>query len=394
MALSQLRGLAHGSSMRRLTSSLATSKRFFRSDLVGTDVYRAHKKDDCAELRAQEYSDPLPPTVKVAVTGAAGAIGYSMLFRIASGEMFGKRQRVQIRCLELPIAMNQLQGVAMELTDCAFPMLDGIFCTDDMARAFDDIDYCMLVGSKPRGPGQERGDLLKENGQIFSATGRALNQYARKSCKVVTLGNPCNTNCLIAANNAPDIPLENFTAMTRLDHDRGLGQLAKKAKCSVKDIHKFCIWGNHSPTMYPDVSNCTIKGIPAMQSLKAANPGEDIDKWYREDFMPTVQKRGAAIISARGASSAASAANAGLMHARDWELGTQGTWSSMAVSSDGGEYGVKPGLFFSYPVNTSPGGHYHIVPNVPLSAFSQEMISKTEKELLEERDFVAKLLPN
>lgn len=390
MALSQLRGLR----ANRLTSSLAASKRFFRSDLAGTDVYRAHKKDDAAEIRAGEYTNPLPPTVKVAVTGAAGAIGYSLLFRIASGEMFGKRQRVQIRCLELPFAMDSMQGVAMELTDCAFPMLDGIFSTDDMARAFDDIDYCMLVGSKPRGPGQERGDLLKENGAIFSATGRALNQYARKSCKVVTLGNPCNTNCLIAANNAPDIPLENFSAMTRLDHDRGLGQLAKKAKTSVKNIKKFCIWGNHSPTMYPDISNCTINGSSAMDALKAANPGEDIDKWYKEEFMPTVQKRGAAIIAARGASSAASAANAGLMHARDWELGTAGDWTSMAISSDGGEYGIKPGLFFSYPVTTMPGGTCSIVPNVAVSAFSQEMLAKTEKELLEERDFVAKLLPN
>merc|ERR1719220_1576050 len=224
----------------------------------------------------------------------------------------------------------------------------------------------------------ERGDLLKENGSIFSATGRALNQYARKSVRVVTLGNPCNTNCLIASSNAPDIPIENFTAMTRLDHDRGLGQLAQKAKCSVRDIQKFCIWGNHSPTMYPDLSNCLINGMPAMDALKAANPGEDIDKWYREDFMPTVQKRGAAIIAARGASSAASAANAGLAHARDWEQGTSGAWTSMAVHSNG-EYGVAPGLFFSYPVVTNHGGTYEIQNNLPkLSAFSEEMIKKTE----------------
>jgi len=379
--------------LRKATPAAYASKRFFRSDLVGTDVYRQHKKDDCAEIRAMEYADPLPPTVKVAVTGGAGAIGYSLLFRIASGEMFGKRQRVQIRCLELPMAMNALQGVAMELTDCAFPMLDGIFCTDDMNRAFDDIDYALLVGSKPRGPGMERGDLIRDNGAIFEKTGKALNKWARKSARIVVVGNPCNTNCLIAANNAPNIPMENFSAMTRLDHDRSLGQLAKKAKCSVKDIEKFCIWGNHSPTMYPDISNCTIKGQSAMEALKAANPSDDMEKWYKEDFMPTIQQRGAAIIKARGASSAASAANAGLMHARDLELGTNGSWQSMAVHSNG-EYGVAKDLFFSYPVTTE-GGNWKIVSDVPeLSAFSQEKIKATEKELLAERDFVAKLLPN
>jgi len=387
-----LRGL---SSTRRAvpTSTVAASKRFFRSDLPGTDVYRQHIKDELAEIRAQEYVNPLPPTVKVAVTGAAGNIGYSMLFRIASGELFGKRQRVQIRCLELPFAMDALQGVAMEITDCAFPTLDGIFSTDDMGRAFDDIDYCLLVGSKPRGKGQERGDLIKENGAIFEKTGRALNQYARKSCRVVTVGNPCNTNCLIAANNAPDIPIQNFSAMTRLDHDRSLGQLAKKARVSVNDIQKFCIWGNHSPTMFPDLSNCLINGMPAMDALKAANPGQDMEAWYRSEFIPTIQQRGAAIIAARGSSSAASAANAGLMHARDLEMGTGPSWQSMAVCSNG-EYGIAPGLFFSYPVTTA-NGNWKIVENLPaFSAFSQEKIKATEKELLEERDFVSNLLPN
>merc|ERR1712173_174587 len=233
----------------------------------------------------------------------------------------------------------------------------------------------------------------KENGAIFSATGQALNSYARKSCRVVTVGNPCNTDCLIAANNAPDIPIENFSAMTRLDHDRSLGQLSKKAKCSVKDIEKFCIWGNHSPTMYPDLSHCTIKGQPAMEALKAANPGQDIDGWYKSEFIPTIQQRGKAIIEARGSSSAASAANAGLMHARDLEFGTGNAWQSMAVCSNG-EYGIAPGLFFSYPVTTD-NGNYSIVPNLPeFSAFSQEKIKATEKELLEERDFVSNLLPN
>merc|ERR1719189_2881972 len=211
----------------------------------------------------------------------------------------------------------------------------------------------------------ERGDLIKENGVIFEKTGKMLNQYARKSCRVVTVGNPCNTNCLITANNAPDIPIENFTAMTRLDHDRGLGQLAKKAKCSVKDISNFCIWGNHSPTMYPDISNATIKGKSVMDALTAANPGEDMQSWYEKDFMPTVQQRGAAIIKARGASSAASAANAALMHARDWELGTSGQRQSMAVLSNG-EYGITKGLYYSYPVTTS-GSDYKIVEGLSVS---------------------------
>merc|ERR1719330_1210986 len=279
-------------------------KRFFRSDLIGTDVYRQHKKGDLVELRAQEYIDPMPPTVKVAVTGAAGAIGYSLLFRIASGELFGKRQRVQIRCLELPFAMDSMKGVAMELQDCAFPLLDGIYCTDDPDRCFEDIDVALLVGSKPRGPGMERGDLLRENGAIFTGIGKSLNKFARPCVKVTVVGNPANTNCLIAANNAPDIPMENFTAMTRLDHDRGVGQLAKKAGCSVKEIDDFCIWGNHSPTMYPDVSRCTIQGRKALAAIGTkCGEGEDAQTWYTENFMPTVQQRGAAIINARGASS-------------------------------------------------------------------------------------------
>jgi len=370
----------------------ASGKRFFRSDLVGTDVYRSHKKDKLAELRAQEYTDPMPPTVKVAVTGGAGAIGYSLLFRIASGEMFGKRQRVQIRALELPFAMNALRGVAMELQDCAFPLLDGVFCSDDAARAFEDVDYALLVGSLPRGPGMERGDLIEKNGAIFEATGKALNQYARNCVKVVVVGNPCNTNCLIAANNAPDIPIENFTAMTRLDHDRGLAQLAKRAQCSVADIEGFCIWGNHSSTMYPDVSNAKIGGKSVMDALKAANGGEDQQAWYEKEFIPTIQQRGAAIITARGASSAASAANAALMHSRDWELGTGGKIQSMAVQSKG-EYGMTPGLWYSYPVTTEDS-QYKVVEGLPVGAFSEEKMRATEKELLTERDFVAKMLPN
>jgi len=383
------------SALRRCSGfSRATlgGKRFFRSDLVGTDVYRSHKKDALAELRAQEYTEPMPPTVKVAVTGGAGAIGYSLLFRIASGEMFGKRQRVQIRALELPFAMEALRGVAMELQDCAFPLLDGVFCSDDPARAFEDVDYALLVGSQPRGPGMERGDLIKKNGVIFEATGKALNNHARNCCKVVVVGNPCNTNCLIAANNAPDIPVENFTAMTRLDHDRSLAQLSKKAQCGVEDIEGFCIWGNHSSTMYPDVSNAKISGKPVMEALKDASGGEDQQAWYEKDFIPMIQQRGAAIIGARGASSAASAANAALMHAKDWELGTNGKIQSMAVQSKG-EYGITPGLWYSYPVTTSDS-QYKVVEGLPIGEFSEQKMKATEKELLTERDFVAKMLPN
>merc|ERR1719356_89553 len=219
----------------------------------------------------------MAPTVKVAITGAAGAIGYSLLFRVASGEMFGKKQRVQIRCVELPFAMDSLKGVAMELQDCAFPLLEGVFCTDDAERGFDDVDYALLVGSKPRGPGMERADLLKQNGAIFTGIGKALNKWARPSVKVTVVGNPANTNCLIAANNAPDIPIGNFTAMTRLDHDRGMGQLAKKAGVSVKEVDDFVIWGNHSPTMYPDVSRCTIQGRKALSFLAGkAGEGQDV----------------------------------------------------------------------------------------------------------------------
>jgi len=369
--------------------------RCFRSDILGTDIFRVHHKDELTAIRAErEYCNGgMQETVKVAVTGGAGAIGYSLLFRIASGEMFGKKQRVQIRCVELPFAMDSLRGVAMELQDCAFPLLDGVFCTDDAERGFEDIDYALLVGSKPRGPGMERADLLKQNGAIFTGIGGALNKWARKSCKVVVVGNPANTNCLIAANNAPDIPIENFTAMTRLDHDRGLGQLAKKAGVNIKQVKDFCIWGNHSPTMYPDISRCTIGGQSAMQALSAAHPDEDMQQWYTGEFMPCVQQRGAAIINARGASSAASAGNACLMHARDWELGTGGGVTSMAIPSNG-EYDVTPGLFFSYPVTTQEGGAYKIVQNLNIDDFSRQMIKKTENELLSERDAVAEYLPH
>jgi malate dehydrogenase len=348
-----------------------------------------HQKDQLAELRARdEYVDVKASTVKVAVTGPAGAIGYSLLFRIASGEMFGKRQRVQIRCIELPFAMNALRGVAMELQDCAFPLLDGVYCTDDPERGFEDVDVALLVGSKPRGPGQERGDLLRENGAIFTNMGKALNKFARKSVKVTVVGNPANTNCLIAANNAPDIPIENFTAMTRLDHDRGVGQLAKKTGTAVSDIKDFCIWGNHSPTMYPDISRCTIGGRPAKGALESAGAEAS---WYTEEFMPSVQQRGAAIIKARGASSAASAGNACLAHARDWELGTNGLVTSMGVPSSG-QYDITPGLFYSYPVRCD-GGNWSVIEGLNIDDFSRQMMQKTENELIEERDAVSAYLP-
>jgi len=381
--------------LKRNITSLKLARagvRTFRSDLLGTDVWRQYTKDDLAEVRAaQEYGVGMAPTVKVAITGAAGAIGYSLLFRIASGELYGKRQRVQIRCLELPFAMDSLRGVAMELQDCAFPLLDGVFCTDDPERCFEDIDVALLVGSKPRGPGMERGDLLRENGAIFTGIGRALNKWARPSVKVTTVGNPANTNCLIAANNAPDIPIGNFTAMTRLDHDRGLAQLAKKSGCSVSDISDFCIWGNHSPTMYPDVSRATIKGRAALSYLAGENADEDIQKWYEKDFIPIVQQRGAAIIGARGASSAASAGNACLMHARDWELGTGGAVTSMAVPSSG-EYGITSGLFYSFPVRCADS-NWRIVEGLPVDEFSAAKMKTTEQELLSERDAVREYLP-
>jgi len=369
------------------------STRSYRSDLYGTDTYRWRQKDDLAEIRAMEYVDVKPETVKVAVTGATGHISYALLFRIASGEMFGKNQRVQIHLYDIPPMIEKAKGVAMEIYDCAFPQCEGILTTDNLDRAFDDVDVALMVGSKPRGPGEERGDLLKNNGVIFKTAAESLNRFARKSVKVTVVGNPANTNCLILANNCPDIPIENFSAMTRLDHDRGLAQLAKKAKCSLTDISRFCIWGNHSPTMFADLSNATIRGKDALTALKEANPSEDIQAWYENEYIPTVGKRGAAIIDARGASSAASAANACLAHNRDWELSQSADWKSMAVCSNG-EYGVDEGLFFSYPV-VCQGEKYRIVDDVPsLSAFQEERIAITQNELKSERDSVAHLLKN
>jgi malate dehydrogenase len=321
--------------------------------------------------------------MRVAVTGAAGQIGYALLFRIASGELLGKDQPVIIHALELPQALNALKGVAMELEDCAFPLLKGIVQTSDAAQGFEDVDVALLVGARPRGKGMERKDLMQANGAIFAPTGQAINKHAKKSVKVLVVGNPANTNCLITMHNAPDIPRENFTAMTRLDHDRGLSQLAGKTGCHTTDIENFVIWGNHSSTQFPDISYTTIGGKSAKQLIND-------DAWYRNTFIPTVQQRGAAIIQARGSSSAASAGNAAIAHVRDWVLGSNGKWVSMAVPSDG-SYGVPEGVIFSYPFTCS-GGKYHKVNDLKIDSFQAERIEATKKELFEERDMVAHLL--
>ncbi len=322
--------------------------------------------------------------VRVAVTGAAGQISYSLLFRIASGEMLGKDQPVILQLLEITPALEALKGVAMELEDCAFPLLAGIVQSDDATVAFKDADYALLVGARPRGPGMERKDLLEANAAIFSAQGKALNDVASRNVKVLVVGNPANTNSLIAQRNAPDLDPRNFTAMTRLDHNRALSQLANQTESSVNDITHMTIWGNHSSTQYPDLHQAKVAGESAMDKVA--------QDWYENDFIPTVQQRGAAIIKARGASSAASAANAAIDHMRDWALGTkEGDWTSMAVYSDG-SYGIQEGLIYSFPC-TCKNGDWEIVQGVDINAFSREKMTATEQELAEERDAVAHLLP-
>ncbi|MBV1921793.1 MAG: malate dehydrogenase [Pseudomonadales bacterium] len=322
--------------------------------------------------------------VRVTVTGAAGQISYSLLFRIAAGEMLGLDQPVILQLLEITPALNALKGVAMELDDCAFPLLQEMVLTDDPMVAFKDTDYALLVGARPRGPGMERKDLLEANAAIFSAQGKAIDAVANKAIKVLVVGNPANTNSLIAQRNAPSIDPRQFTAMTRLDHNRAMTQLAQKTGSAVTDINKMLIWGNHSSTQYPDISNTTVKGEAASGLVE--------DSWYKEEFIPTVQKRGAAIIEARGASSAASAANAAIFHVRDWALGTpEGDWTSMGVYSDG-SYGIDKGLIYSFPV-ICKDGDWEIVQGVEISDFSRERMTETEKELQEERDAVSHLLP-
>lgn len=323
--------------------------------------------------------------VRVAVTGAAGQIGYSLLFRIASGEMLGKDQPVILQLLEIPNekAQQALQGVMMELDDCAFPLLYDTIGTDDPKVAFKDADYALLVGARPRGPGMERADLLQENAKIFTVQGKALNEVASRDVKVLVVGNPANTNAYIAMKSAPDLPAKNFTAMLRLDHNRALTQIAKKTGKAVKDIKKLTVWGNHSPTMYADYRFATVGGESVKEMI-------DDQAWNANTFLPTVGKRGAAIIEARGSSSAASAANAAIDHMRDWALGSEGEWVTMGVPSDG-SYGIPEGVMFGFPVTTKDG-EYEIVQGLDIDDFSQERINTTLKELTDERDAISHLL--
>jgi malate dehydrogenase len=323
--------------------------------------------------------------VRVAVTGAAGQIGYALLFRIASGQMLGHDQPVILQLLEIPDekAQKALKGVMMELEDCAFPMLAGMQAHSDPNTAFKDTDYALLVGARPRGPGMERADLLAANAQIFTAQGKALDKNASRNVKVLVVGNPANTNAYIAMKSAPSLPRENFTAMLRLDHNRALSQVAAKTGKPVASIKKLAVWGNHSPTMYADYRFATIDG----QSVKAMINDQ---VWNKDTFLPTVGKRGAAIIEARGLSSAASAANAAIDHMRDWALGTNGEWVTMGVPSNG-EYGIPKDIMFGYPV-TCAGGKYSIVAGLEIDAFSQECINKTLAELQGEQDGVKHLL--
>jgi|TARA_B110000967_G_scaffold86394_1_gene88935 malate dehydrogenase len=321
--------------------------------------------------------------VRVTVTGAAGQISYSLLFRIASGEMLGPNQPVILQMLEITPALEALKGVAMELEDCAFPLLAGMVCTDDAAVAFKDSDYALLVGARPRGPGMERKDLLEANAAIFSAQGKALNDNASKNIKVLVVGNPANTNSLIAQRNAPDINPRQFTAMTRLDHNRAMSQIANKTGTTINDVTHMTIWGNHSATQYPDLHETKINGKPAIDMIDQA--------WYESDFIPTVQQRGAAIIKARGASSAASAANAAIAHMRSWAMGTaEGDWVSMGVYSDG-SYGITEGLIYSFPC-VCKDGDWEIVQGLEINDFSRAKMTATQEELTEERDAVQHLL--
>lgn len=323
--------------------------------------------------------------VRVAVTGAAGQIGYSLLFRIAAGDMLGRDQPVILHLLEITPALDALEGVVMELNDGAFPLLAGTVTGDDANDVFKDIDYALLVGAKPRGPGMERKDLLAANGSIFGPQGKALNDQAKRDVKIVVVGNPANTNALIAQAHAPDLDPGRFTAMVRLDHNRAMNQLASRAGKHHNDIRRLTVWGNHSSTQYPDVHHATVDGTPAMDLVD--------QNWYENDFIPTVQQRGAAIIKARGASSAASAASAAIDHMRSWALGTaEGDWVSMGIPADG-SYGIDPGVIYGYPV-TCQNGQYEIVQGLDVNDFSRERMEATRRELAEEREAVSDLLGN
>ncbi len=321
--------------------------------------------------------------IRVAVTGAAGNIGYAIAFRIANGDLFGPQQPVILHMLEITPALKALEGVAMELDDCAFPLLQGMVLTDSADKAFDGVNWALLIGARPRGKGMERKDLLEANGAIFKPQGEAINKRAASDVRVLVVGNPANTNALIAMENAPDVPRERFTAMTRLDHNRALTQLAQKANVPVTAVKRVTIWGNHSSTQYPDAYHAEINGRPAPEVI-----GDD--SWIRDTFIPTVQKRGAAVIEARGQSSAASAANAAINHVQTWYHGTAaGDWVSMAIPSTGA-YGSAEGVIFSYPV-TVENGQVHIVEGLQLSDFDRQMIAATGQELREERDAVASM---
>lgn len=321
--------------------------------------------------------------IRVAITGAAGQIGYSLLFRIASGEMLGKDQPVILQLLEITPALNALKGVVMELEDCAFPLLAGIIQSDDPMVAFKDIDIALLVGARPRSKGMERKDLLEANGAIFTVQGQALNAVAARNVRVLVVGNPANTNAYIAMKSAPDLPSRNFTAMLRLDHNRALSQLSTKSGQSVDSIKKLIVWGNHSPTMYPDYRFATINGKPAPEVINNQD-------WYENTFISTVGKRGAAIIEARGLSSAASAASAAIDHMRDWVLGSQGEWATMGVPSDG-SYGIPEGVIYGFPTICS-NGDYQIIPDLNIDEFSRSKMNGTLQELEEERGAISHLL--
>lgn len=319
--------------------------------------------------------------LRVTITGAAGQIGYAMAFRIASGDMLGKDQPVILQLLEITPALDALKGVVMELNDCAFPLVHGIVATDKLEEAFDGTDYALLVGARPRGPGMERKDLLSANGAIFGPQGKAINDHASRDVKVLVVGNPANTNALIAQNNAPDLDPRQFTAMMRLDHNRAISQLAEKTGAHSTDVDGIVVWGNHSATQYPDLHAATVKGQPALEQVDA--------DWYANEYIPTVQQRGAAIIAARGASSAASAAGAAIDHMRNWHLGSDGKIVSMAIPADG-SYGIEPGIIYSYPVICKDGG-YEIVQGLEVNDFSRERMTATENELREERAAVEDL---
>ena len=321
--------------------------------------------------------------VRIAITGAAGQIGYQLCFRVAAGDMLGTDQPVVLQLIEIPPALDALRGVVMELSDCAFPLLHGTLATTDLAAGFEEVDIALLVGARPRGPGMERKDLLAANGQIFGPQGKAIAQHASPDVRVLVVGNPANTNCLIAASNARGRSARQFHAMTRLDHNRAVSQLGEKAGAHVTEIRRMTIWGNHSTTQFPDIAHCTVSGRPATELVD--------EDWYRDTFIPTVQQRGAAVIKARGASSAASAASAAMGHVREWVHGTpEGDWVSMAVPADG-SYGIEPGVVFSYPC-VCRNGDYQIVQDLEHAEFARQRMAATDQELREERAAVEALL--